>query len=95
MEINDLQMWERLAAKHGEEWKRIWENDSMIGPLVYSRDVVPYKHLARLARAKANQPVCWGAPDCLDKPFVKCAAGKHDTCKLHAKQCLACKGEGK
>jgi hypothetical protein len=76
METNDLQMWERLAARHEEEWKRIWESDSMIGPLVYSRDVVPYKHLARLARAKANQPVCWAAADCLDKSHCQMCGWK-------------------
>ena len=82
--------WETLASRHEQEWQKVWSNNHETGQLVYWKDVVPYKHLARLARLKENQPVCWGAVDCLDKNLTKCAAGKHDTCKHHATDCFVC-----
>lgn len=91
MPVDELKMWETTTARHEEEWKRLWEHDSLLGPIIYSRDVVPYKHLTRLARLNAHQPICWGAPDCLDKPLLKCASGKHDACQKHANLCFACK----
>jgi hypothetical protein len=93
MVYDEPEMWETIATRHEQEWKRIWGDDDATGPLVYWRDVVPYKHLARLAPLNANQPVCWGTVDCLDKKLTKCASGKHDTCKRHANDCFACKAE--
>jgi hypothetical protein len=93
MEYDELEMWETIAARHEKEWKRIWGDDEIAGPLVYWRDVAPYKNLVRFARLKLDQPVCWGAPDCLDKKLTKCAKGKHDTCGRHTNHCFLCTAE--
>jgi hypothetical protein len=94
MDANESQaFWELRVAKHEADWKRIWGDNSTTGPLVYWRDVVPYKHLARQARSKAGQSICWGAFDCMDKPLAKCAAGKHETCTKHTNECFLCGAE--
>lgn len=90
----DLQFWEQLAARHEAEWTKIWGGSaSDTRELVYWKDVVPYKHLVRCSRLKAGMPICLGALDCLEKPLVKCAAGKHDACSKHASSCFYCKEE--
>jgi hypothetical protein len=93
VEYDELRMWETVAARHEQDWKRIWGEDDIEGPLVYWRDVAPYKNLVRFARLKLNQPVCWGAPDCLDVMLTKRAKGKHDTCSRHTNDCFLCTAE--
>jgi hypothetical protein len=88
-----VQMWGDIAARHEKEWKETWGNNDTTGPLVYRRDVVPYKQIVRAVRLKADQPICWGAADCLDQTLSHCAAGKHETCKQHANDCFLCKAE--
>ena len=86
-----LKFWEKRAAHHEQEWKRLWANDENLGPLSYWRDVVPYKYIVRDARMKATLPICWGAVDRLEKPFHKCAAGKHEVCLKHIGNCFVCR----
>ena len=78
-----LQTFETIANRHETEWKQIWGNNAETGPLVYWRDVAPYKHLVRAIRLRLDQPICWGASDCLERALTQCAAGKHETCERH------------
>lgn len=91
--MQNIEMWEEIAARHEKQWHEVWSKNAEIGPLVYWRDVVPYKHIVRAVRLRADQSICWGATDCLEKILVICAAGKHETCKQHARTCLLCKTE--
>jgi hypothetical protein len=91
MENDLVEMWEAIAARHEQEWNRVWGKNETTGPLVYWRDVAPYKHIVRAARLKADQAICWGATDCLDEPLSRCAAGKHETCQRHSDDCFQCK----
>lgn len=92
--MEQLELWETLAARKEKEWRDVWGNNATTGPHLYQQDVVPYKHIVRSLRLKADQPICWGAPDCLDKNATyMCAAGKHETCKQHASECFLCMAE--
>jgi hypothetical protein len=51
-----VKMWGDIAARHEKEWKETWGNNDTTGPLVYWRDVVPYKQIVRAVRLKADQP---------------------------------------
>lgn len=86
-----LQRFESLADRHEKEWKEIWANNAETGPLVYWRDVAPYKHLVRAIRVRLDRSICWGASDCLERALTFCEAGKHETCQHHQKTCILCK----
>jgi hypothetical protein len=86
-----VSMWEEVAERKEREWKELWGNNQTTGPLVYWRDVVPYKSLVRAARLQADEAICWGAMDCLNRPLTKCVAQKHETCNEHAGVCFLCK----
>jgi hypothetical protein len=91
MEDDLRRYWEEKAAWRQKEWERDWGQNYTTGPLVYLRDVVPYKHIVRNIRLKAGEPICWGATDCLDQPVSQCAADKHETCEKHKDTCYLCK----
>jgi hypothetical protein len=90
---DQVALWEEIADRKEQEWKRVWGGNKETGPLVYWRDVVPYKNLVKLARVKAGLDVCFGAFDCLSKNITtKCASGKHGSCSDHAATCVMCAG---
>lgn len=59
----------------------------------YWRGVVPYKHILRSVRLRADLPICWGAADCVENPTKQCVEKKHDTCGEHQATCFLCKAE--
>ena len=51
---NTFEMW---ATVKEQQWKEDWGNDQIIGPLIYQKDVMPYRLLARFVHLKAEQLV--------------------------------------
>jgi len=62
-----VELCEKIAERLEKQWREEWSNSTTTGPLVYWRDIVPYKAMVRDARLKAQQAICWGAVDCLDE----------------------------
>jgi hypothetical protein len=87
----------------GDEWIKHWEDavkraeekleqvPASYQELGYWRDVVPYKHILRSVRLRADVPICWGAADCVEYPLEECAAKKHESCAKHQDSCFMCK----
>lgn len=87
---DQVRFWEGELKKAEERWKDVPAPSYEIH---YWRDIVPYRHLVRMVRLKADLPVCWGAADCVKYAYQKCAAGKHETCADHCASCLRCREE--
>jgi hypothetical protein len=83
--------WER-ALERAEE--RLKDVPATFREARYWQDVVPYKHILRSVRLKADMPICWGASDCVETHLQQCVAGKHETCGKHRHTCFLCEASG-